>query len=945
MNEKRAIPQAKLCSRMDVSTLQSVAMLSLLIGPALAQTTINLQTQSRNPDFSDMPMTRPVSVGTALPPRCVAGQLFFNSTSSAGSNLFGCVTTNTWKVLGGYNLVPAGPTTLGAVMVSNNSGLVVTNNGALSANVGTGPGTLAAGDDARIVSSLQPTSLIPATNITGLARSATADTTSASNISSGTLSASRLPSSVVQGTQVNTYANQPAPSAPGIGNMVIWTDSTDKNVEAKNDSGAKLVMIQPTPAASHQFLTSISPAGAVSQAQPGFSDLAGALGSSQLPSTVVQTNASAIAGAYTYDFSGAAHTLPIQKGPTANMPSACTIGELYFATDATAGQQLYECSAANSWTQQLNSGGTGTAALSSNTTGKLLNNNGASSSWSAPSLDCSQFAGTDMSLRIQACLVALYNLNRQGGIADARNFTGTQTWSVNPFAAASLPTSGKLLLPPIQIATYVPVVMPGYWEMEGPISRGYTTQTGTSIQANASHFHAWANPDVGTITAVSANSNSGATITGAGTSFTPSMLGCAFVAGSGITTGTVSAAGFISGITSATSMTLAYNVGSVVSSANLPYAVYCPVVVMGQGVPNASSAPYQFGVGLRNLDLDCNAIPGCVGAADWFAEEQTEINHVEFHGYTNIGLDRETAYAQNSGPFHNLIFSPAPSCTPATINYVSRVNGGSVRSLADIGQQGLCTGGNEAVGFDLETPGEIIQDMHVENITNGIVLGSNVACPVACPQSHLSPHAVTLMNINGGGASGTTVVKLDNSGYAGDNNIVQGISHSSTWTNTLIDNTAGCTVPNSYLGKYVTDASGHPVLSTSNLLGCLSRPAQVASGWCHNALAASSTLYFDPFNTAGTSTCSTDVAGMPAVSGGTASSLRVSTGSAATGGEVVTVYINGSGTLTCTLGAGARSCSDTTHTAAILAGQLYYVKIDTVASEALANISAVFAIQ
>jgi hypothetical protein len=39
------------------------------------------------------------------------------------------------------------------------------------------------------------------------------------------------------------------------------------------------------------------------------------------------------------------------------MPGTCTQGQLYFATDATAGQNIYECGSANAWTQQ--SGGTG----------------------------------------------------------------------------------------------------------------------------------------------------------------------------------------------------------------------------------------------------------------------------------------------------------------------------------------------------------------------------------------------------------------------------------------------------------------------------------------------------------------------------------------------------------------------------------------------------------
>jgi hypothetical protein len=54
------------------------------------------------------------------------------------------------------------------------------------------------------------------------------------------------------------------------------------------------------------------------------------------------------------DNSGATHTLPAKVGITANAPVSCTPGEMYFATDAVAGQNWYYCTASNTWTQQLN---------------------------------------------------------------------------------------------------------------------------------------------------------------------------------------------------------------------------------------------------------------------------------------------------------------------------------------------------------------------------------------------------------------------------------------------------------------------------------------------------------------------------------------------------------------------------------------------------------------
>ena len=71
-----------------------------------ASTTLNLSTQGRNPDFSSMPVTKPVSVGATLPSTCVVGQMFFNSSAVAGSNLSACTATNIWSPVGASLTLP-----------------------------------------------------------------------------------------------------------------------------------------------------------------------------------------------------------------------------------------------------------------------------------------------------------------------------------------------------------------------------------------------------------------------------------------------------------------------------------------------------------------------------------------------------------------------------------------------------------------------------------------------------------------------------------------------------------------------------------------------------------------------------------------------------------------------------------------------------------------------
>src|SRR5258707_4665334 len=60
------------------------------------------------------------------------------------------------------------------------------------------------------------------------------------------------------------------------------------------------------------------------------------------------------------DFSGAGSTTPVKTGTLAARPTSCTQGQVYFATDATAGQNLSFCTTTGTpgtWTAM--SGGRG----------------------------------------------------------------------------------------------------------------------------------------------------------------------------------------------------------------------------------------------------------------------------------------------------------------------------------------------------------------------------------------------------------------------------------------------------------------------------------------------------------------------------------------------------------------------------------------------------------
>ena len=53
----------------------------------------------------------------------------------------------------------------------------------------------------------------------------------------------------------------------------------------------------------------------------------------------------------------------ITTGLLASLPTTCSAGTLYFATDQPAGQQIYSCSATNTWTQIVSLGGSGALAF------------------------------------------------------------------------------------------------------------------------------------------------------------------------------------------------------------------------------------------------------------------------------------------------------------------------------------------------------------------------------------------------------------------------------------------------------------------------------------------------------------------------------------------------------------------------------------------------------
>lgn len=244
---------------------------------AHGQTLINLGTQGRNIDFSNAPSTRPVKTGSSLPATCVAGELFFNLAAPAGQNLYSCVATNTWVLIGfGSGLADPGSNGIVVRTAANTTTAVTAPSGAVVGTTDT--------------------------------QTLTNKSINASEVNSGTLSGSRLPAfsgdvSIAAGTTTTTLAT--VNSTPGT-----FGDS------------------------SHSVQLTVDGKGRITG----------------IAQVVISGGGGGSGGA------------SITSGTLASLPATCTASTLYFATDQPAGQQLYTCSAANTWTQIVSLGPSGALA-------------------------------------------------------------------------------------------------------------------------------------------------------------------------------------------------------------------------------------------------------------------------------------------------------------------------------------------------------------------------------------------------------------------------------------------------------------------------------------------------------------------------------------------------------------------------------------------------------
>jgi hypothetical protein len=87
-----------------VCAMAGLLLESLAATCLIAQTRVDLRTQSKSVDFSGAASTKPSQAGTVLPSTCAVGQTFLNTAAQPGQNWYVCTATNTWSVQGANGL-------------------------------------------------------------------------------------------------------------------------------------------------------------------------------------------------------------------------------------------------------------------------------------------------------------------------------------------------------------------------------------------------------------------------------------------------------------------------------------------------------------------------------------------------------------------------------------------------------------------------------------------------------------------------------------------------------------------------------------------------------------------------------------------------------------------------------------------------------------------------
>jgi hypothetical protein len=344
-----------------------------------------------------------------MPSTCTLGQIYFATDAPAGTNLYGCSAANTWMSEGGTETVSSSGVTIGARPITNfqtGPGLlsVITDTGTAiniqsaldTAVVETLPGeqtgssllcASASGSATTYNCSMTPTAAsytvgmvlhwIPDVSGAGGVTTLNVDTLGATAVkqadgvtdpSATDLAAGRMREVWYDGVNFR-FLETGAGSGGGSGAVASVYGRTGSVVAVNGDYTAVQVThaIDSTQTYSNPaWITGLAWSKITGAPVTGVSGVFGRTGVVTAASgdyTAAQvTNAAATNSSNTFtvgtqDSSAAAHTRPmIVVATPGSLPATCAVGEVAFVSSASAGRQVYECSATNVWTEESGGG-------------------------------------------------------------------------------------------------------------------------------------------------------------------------------------------------------------------------------------------------------------------------------------------------------------------------------------------------------------------------------------------------------------------------------------------------------------------------------------------------------------------------------------------------------------------------------------------------------------
>jgi hypothetical protein len=313
----------------DISLAVSLLAVTLAI-PAGAQTQVDLRTQSKNVDFSAAASTKPFRTGTELPATCSVGEAFFKTDATPGQNLYSCTSTDVWALQSGGGGLPS---------MSGNANKVLTTDGSQAEWQGLG-GDLSGAPQAATVTGIQgmPVGPIAPTDGQLLGWNQTSGRWEPANAPTGG-----------ENNFAESFTAQTVVSIPGTthglntANLIVdCYDNATPNQRIDADS------ITVDPASFDVVVTFAGPQSGKCVVNGSGGALSARLdGNNTFVSGTTQTFQGALVA------SSADRTAPAKTGTS--LPATCTEGDQYFRTDAAPGQNLYFCTAADTWTQMSGS--------------------------------------------------------------------------------------------------------------------------------------------------------------------------------------------------------------------------------------------------------------------------------------------------------------------------------------------------------------------------------------------------------------------------------------------------------------------------------------------------------------------------------------------------------------------------------------------------------------